>query len=274
MTKVYIYQAFLKSPSGGEDVIYKSKHLHKINEAINQFTKDNNIDDVSGISRLYNLLRFDKYYPKYMTKFTQTPLRDYYKVQYFEKFNSHPDDSLIHTSRYRIYNIYKQDAEMLNDDAKPTRKNIYLSRRNNVISEKMKENKLYPNGIYGDESVSDNESDYQFGKIYKIISSQTDNIYIGSTIQPLSKRLYGHKSAFKRGLKLTSEQILKFDDYQIILIKKFPCNCRCELEDEEKRFIENNKCVNKNKRFRYDKFKKTDVGIFLHSFNFKCPCEV
>jgi len=46
---------------------------------------------------------------------------------------------------------------MLNDDAKPTRKNIYLSRRNNVISEKMKENKLYPNGIYGDESVSENE---------------------------------------------------------------------------------------------------------------------
>jgi len=145
MTKVYIYQVFLKSPSGGDDVIYKSRHLHKINEVINKYTQDNNIKDVSGIPRLSNLLRFNKYYPKYMTKITQTPMRDYYKDKYTEKFNMTPDETpKTCTSRYRIYNIYKDDDEMMNDDEKPTRKNIYLSRRKNVISDKMKENKLYP----------------------------------------------------------------------------------------------------------------------------------
>ena len=32
--------------------------------------------------------------------------------------------------------------------------------------------------------------DYQKGKIYKIISNETDDVYIGSTTQSLSLRLF------------------------------------------------------------------------------------
>jgi len=88
-------------------------------------------------------------------------------------------------------------------------------------------------------------ANYQNGKIYKIVSNQTDNIYIGSTIQPLSVRMGGHRSDFKRNLKITSTEIMKYEDNQIILIKLFPCNCRGELEAEERKYIESLSCVNK-----------------------------
>ena len=39
--------------------------------------------------------------------------------------------------------------------------------------------------------------DYSKGKIYKLISNHTDDIYIGSTCDLLSKRLYKHKKAFE-----------------------------------------------------------------------------
>ena len=39
---------------------------------------------------------------------------------------------------------------------------------------------------------------YQNGKIYTIRSHQTDEIYIGSTANCLSKRLNDHKADYKR----------------------------------------------------------------------------
>ena len=56
--------------------------------------------------------------------------------------------------------------------------------------------------------------DYQNGKIYKIVSNQTDKIYIGSTACPrLCTRLAQHKSNYnqwKRGkyCKMTSFEII------------------------------------------------------------------
>ena len=36
--------------------------------------------------------------------------------------------------------------------------------------------------------------DYSQGKIYQILNTVTDDVYIGSTIQPLYKRMHGHRS--------------------------------------------------------------------------------
>ena len=36
--------------------------------------------------------------------------------------------------------------------------------------------------------------DYKNGKIYQILNNINDEVYVGSTIQPLSKRFYCHKS--------------------------------------------------------------------------------
>ena len=37
---------------------------------------------------------------------------------------------------------------------------------------------------------------YQNGKIYKLVSDATDDVYYGSTCLPLSKRTYGHKRSY------------------------------------------------------------------------------
>ena len=77
--------------------------------------------------------------------------------------------------------------------------------------------------------------DYSNGKIYCIRSHQTDDIYIGSTIQPLSHRMGNHKKTYKQWLNgksnyVTSYEIMKYDDYYIELIEKYPCKDKMELE--------------------------------------------
>ena len=37
--------------------------------------------------------------------------------------------------------------------------------------------------------------DYSQGKVYKIFNTETNDVYIGSTTQSLSKRFYDHKKA-------------------------------------------------------------------------------
>ena len=92
---------------------------------------------------------------------------------------------------------------------------------------------------------------YNNGKIYKIISDNTDKVYIGSTTIPLIKRFIVHKSAFNRyklGLVgyCSSVKIFEYGDCSIKLIKDFPCNSKKELEIEEHNIIDldNEKAVN------------------------------
>lgn len=79
---------------------------------------------------------------------------------------------------------------------------------------------------------------YTNGKIYKIVSNQTDKIYIGSTIQTLEDRFISHKSEYNTYLKsnknrLTSFELCTYSDCNIVLIELFPCECRTELERRE-----------------------------------------
>ena len=70
-------------------------------------------------------------------------------------------------------------------------------------------------------------SSYENGRIYKLVSQQTDKIYIGSTKDKLCKRIAGHKYKYKKWLNdntkgfLTSFEIVKFDDCKIELLKCF-----------------------------------------------------
>ena len=92
---------------------------------------------------------------------------------------------------------------------------------------------------------------YKRGKIYKLVSSQTDKIYIGSTIQSLGQRKALHKF---RPTK-SSKNITCNQDWDIVRIKKFPCNCKKELEREEGNCVKENldKCTNKKIAGRTDK---------------------
>lgn len=92
--------------------------------------------------------------------------------------------------------------------------------------------------------------DYKNGKIYKLVSNNSDKVYYGSTCSPLCKRLYGHKHDFKRYQegkknKITSFQVIRYDDCEIILIENYPCKSKEELHARERYYIENNECVNK-----------------------------
>ena len=92
---------------------------------------------------------------------------------------------------------------------------------------------------------------YNNGKIYKLVSNHTDKIYIGSTVQTLSKRIGGHRSNYKaylngRGNNVTSFQLVCFPDCKIYLIELCNCNSKIELEQRERYYIESIECCNKN----------------------------
>jgi len=101
--------------------------------------------------------------------------------------------------------------------------------------------------------MNDNKTNrYHRGKIYAIRSHQTPDIYIGSSIQPLYKRLSKHKcdyKVWKNGKKhyISSFEILKYPDCYIELIEEYKCNNKMELERREGQIIRDTEnCVNKN----------------------------
>ena len=83
---------------------------------------------------------------------------------------------------------------------------------------------------------------YEKGKIYKLVDNTNKNIYIGSTIQSLSKRKAQHKEIKN---KCKSKLIINNGDYDIILIENYPCSSKEELLARERYFIENIECINK-----------------------------
>jgi len=87
---------------------------------------------------------------------------------------------------------------------------------------------------------------YQRGQIYSIRSPQTEMVYYGSTIQPLYKRFHSHNKDMKRGVYISSQEILKLGDAYIELVEDFPCNSKKELDRREGQIIRENKqhCIN------------------------------
>jgi hypothetical protein len=91
---------------------------------------------------------------------------------------------------------------------------------------------------------------YQNGKIYKLMSFQTDKVYIGSTTQALCERKAGHLRDYKRylagnGNYITSFEIIKFGDADIVLLEDFPCEKKEQLHARERYHIEILNCCNK-----------------------------
>jgi len=98
---------------------------------------------------------------------------------------------------------------------------------------------------------------YQNGKIYKIIDNTNDNIYIGSTCEKLCRRLQKHKASYRCFLKpnikqgyMRSFDILKNNDYKIILIEDYPCENKEQLLSREQYYIDNLNCINHNNPVR------------------------
>ena len=83
--------------------------------------------------------------------------------------------------------------------------------------------------------------DYMLGLIYKVIDIRLVQgdagycVYVGSTTQQLTKRMYAHrhksKSKWAPFHKYINEQGL--DNFKIVLVEPCPCRCRAELNMRE-----------------------------------------
>jgi hypothetical protein len=86
---------------------------------------------------------------------------------------------------------------------------------------------------------------YSQGKIYKLYTKEGDECYIGSTIQPLWRRLQVHKYPTNRCR--SRELFEKYKCIEIELLEEYPCNTRYELEAREKKhIIKTDNCINNN----------------------------
>jgi hypothetical protein len=94
---------------------------------------------------------------------------------------------------------------------------------------------------------------YNNGKIYKLVSNHTDNIYIGSTCKDrLCQRLARHKGNYKDWLKTgknytTSYELFKLGDVEIILLESVNCETKEQLLKKEREYIDRYKDINVNK---------------------------
>ena len=80
---------------------------------------------------------------------------------------------------------------------------------------------------------------YQNGKIYIITGSETDKVYLGSTIMPLKRRLSCHKSSNS----CSSREIFIDKEYNICLLETYPCNSRKELLWRERYWFDELKSI-------------------------------
>ncbi len=80
--------------------------------------------------------------------------------------------------------------------------------------------------------------DYSNGKIYKLVCSETNKIYIGSTIQPLNIRLRCHRC---KGNTCVSKS---FVNPSIQLLLDYPCDSKLELCKKETEYIKQYDCIN------------------------------
>ncbi len=102
---------------------------------------------------------------------------------------------------------------------------------------------------------------YQTGKVYKI-ECEDGHFYIGSTKNDLKVRLEKHKTNSKLcpTYPLYKHIGNDWNKVRIELVEDYPCNDRRELEKREDDYIQkeidNSLCLNHNRSFRTDEYKK------------------
>ena len=83
--------------------------------------------------------------------------------------------------------------------------------------------------------------DFKNGRIYCIRNTIDDDIYVGSTCQPISKRMAKHRDSMKevnRNTKIfTRMRDIGVDNFYIELIEECPCDNLEQLRRREGHFI-------------------------------------
>ena len=90
------------------------------------------------------------------------------------------------------------------------------------------------------------QNPYNNGKIYRIWSLNTNEIYVGSTYQELHKRMYEHRINAQTGkpyMVYHKMRELGIETFSIELIEVFPCKNRDELRQREGYWVRNLKAT-------------------------------
>jgi hypothetical protein len=121
--------------------------------------------------------------------------------------------------------------------------------------------------LYVSEMEYKRASKYANGKIYKICSDDPliTEVYIGSTISTLNKRLAGHIEKFNKGLtNYTSHKLFGLygvETFHIKLIECYPCESRAELFMREQYYLDTMVCINERKAYTDTiAYRKSKVG--------------
>jgi group I intron endonuclease len=123
---------------------------------------------------------------------------------------------------------------------------------------------------------------YSNGKIYAIRNTINEQLYIGSTTQPLPKRMSWHRKSRTCIIKRTYPLYKAFSEYgienfYIELIENYPCNSKEELVAREGYFIRKfysfkngyNKIVPNRTRQEYIADNKEIITQKKHEYNMK-----
>ena len=119
------------------------------------------------------------------------------------------------------------------------------------------------------------ETKYKNSKIYMLINNELPGlVYYGSTIEPLNVRLSKHRYESKTRNK-SSKPLFAKGTPQIVLIEKYPCSSKAELNAREGTYHLSFDCINKNVAGRSDKDSKlnwrtNNIDKQLKKFN--CDC--
>ncbi|DBA04771.1 TPA: hypothetical protein N0F65_004408 [Lagenidium giganteum] len=95
-------------------------------------------------------------------------------------------------------------------------------------------------------------SDIKIGRIYKIICTQSDHVYVGSTFNTIRDRFHGHKGDYAKWMKGKYHDIAIFPYFK----QEYSVVDRAHLEAYEQLWISKLTCVNKNNPIRIDKLSK------------------
>lgn len=97
------------------------------------------------------------------------------------------------------------------------------------------------------------------GKVYKIIHTQSDIIYIGSTFNRLSDRWRTHRCT-NINKCVIGKYIQEFgsDQFKIVLIKEYEVVDKTHLEAYEQLWINRTKCINYKSAFKISKITNKD----------------
>jgi len=102
-----------------------------------------------------------------------------------------------------------------------------------------------------ENTIEEKINKYHNSKIYKLVDNTNGKIYVGSTTQALSKRKGGHVQDYKRkqdGKRTkgcSSFDIIKNNDYDIVLIENVKVENKEQLFQKEREYIEKLDCINK-----------------------------